>query len=258
MPKKIEKFKQLLEILNDGVGKNEFQKNFNRILKFLISLKESNQAEFKKLNKRMNEFEDKLKNDNDNRLGSMDKSLSDVIDKLGSALNKKLDDKIILIKDGADGRDADENKVSIIASERALEAITPLIPTTSGIKKELLKMGRILRKALKKKLRISDIKGLKEALDKKVIYTGTSGGAGMGGSIRFYDLSSQLNGVLKTFQLPAFARVVDVKLSSIPVMREDTDYEINGSTFQITFKSGVKASTALDSGQSCWILYAQQ
>ena len=201
---------------------------------------------------------EKLKGDNSNELGSMNKNIDNLFSKFSGEINKILDDRIALIKDGEDGADADEHRVSIIASERALEAVKPLIPTTSGIKKELLKMGRILRKALKKKLRISDIKGLKEALDKKVIYTGTSGGAGMGGSIRFYDLSSQLNGVLKTFQLPAFARVVDVKLSSIPVMREDTDYEINGSTFQITFKSGVKASTALDSGQSCWILYAQQ
>ena len=162
-------------------------------------------------------------------------------------------------KDGVDGKDADEDKVSIIASERAIEAVKPLIPTTDGIKKEILNMGKLLRKALKRKLKISDIQGLREELDKrgKTIYTG-SGGAEIGGHVRYSDISASLDGATRTFSLPAFSRVLQVNLSSFPnILRENTDFTVNGSTFQITFTSEISLN-ALSSGQTCVILYATQ
>lgn len=68
-----------------------------------------------------------------------------------------------------------------------------------------------------------------------------------------YDFSSLLDGVTKTFTLPANAKVVLVSLSSIPVLRKTTDYTTTASS--ITFTSEINASTDLASGQSGILLY---
>jgi len=255
--KSLEKMKQLLTFVDEDVlSRKEFTENFAKVLKFLTGLKEKNQGEFTNLNKNMSDLSKKIKGDNLSDLTITKSEINKLFSGLSDKLGKLVDDKIASVRDGFDGKDADEERVSIIASERALESVTPLIPTTKGIKRDILKMGKLLRKALKKKLKISDIIGLKEALKKQGVHSLSGGSGGIGGSIRYYDLSASLDGTTRTFTLPAFARVVDVKLSSVPVMREDTDYTINGSTFQITFTSEI-SDNDISSGQSCWILYSQ-
>lgn len=77
------------------------------------------------------------------------------------------------------------------------------------------------------------------------------------GQVKFYDLSSSLNGSTTTFSLPAFWRVFDVKLSSIPTLRQTVDYTVDGSAFTITFTSQINAATDLASGQSLVVLYVE-
>ncbi len=162
------------------------------------------------------------------------------------------------VRDGVDAKEIDEAQVALRASEIAVKAVEALIPTPTPIKEELPLLGRVLRKALKKRLRISDIKGLKEALDKKVVFTGSGTGIG-GGHIRLYDISDQLNGTLKVFSLPAFWRVVDVKSSSFPnAFRPTTDYTVDASAMTITFTSEITAGTTLATGQTVLVQYATQ
>lgn len=110
-----------------------------------------------------------------------------------------------------------------------------------------------------KRLDARAIKGLKKLI-KKVV-SGMGGNSGGGGSerrgVQYYDLSSQLDGVTKTFSLPAFLKVLDVKLSSVPVMRQTTDYTQDGTLMKITFTSEINAATDLSSGQSCIVLYSE-
>ena len=260
MPKKIKQQHPFLEAMDKyTLTREDFEKNFSRVLKFLNSLKEKNQGEFSSLNKKWEEFSSQLADGNKTELGGMNKSLNDLFTQLSNKLNKILDDRIALIKNG---KDADEEKVSIIASERALEAVKPLIPTTSTLKKDISKMGKLIRKILKKKLKISDIKGLRKELDKLKksggVHSLSGGSGGIGGSVRYHDISGELNGVLKTFSLPAFARVLSVQSSSFPnAFRETTDYTVDGSAFTITFTSEIEESTTLAAGQTITILYAQ-
>lgn len=101
-----------------------------------------------------------------------------------------------------------------------------------------------------------DITNLKNNKGNKTIYTGTGGSSSGGRNVQAYDLSSQLNGVLKTFTIPAFWRVISVHSTSFPfVFRPTVDYTTNGST--ITFTSEITADTTLAAGQTIIIIYAE-
>lgn len=69
-----------------------------------------------------------------------------------------------------------------------------------------------------------------------------------------YELDSLLNGVTKTFTLPANAKIIMVIGTSGPIrFSKNTDYTYTAST--ITFTSQIDASTVLAAGQGVTILY---
>lgn len=113
------------------------------------------------------------------------------------------------------------------------------------------------------RLPIKAINNLREELDelkkmiaKKVVVS--SGGGSTGGhSVKTYDISSQLNGVLKTFALPAFWRIIDVKIGTIPPLRPDVDYTSDASAMTVTFTDEIPAETYLSTGLSAIIIYAE-
>lgn len=86
------------------------------------------------------------------------------------------------------------------------------------------------------------------------------GGAGAGGGgypVKSYDISDQLNGVLKTFTIPKNKYVIDAKISG-PVtatLRPTIDYTYTATT--ITFTDEIGASTYLSVGQSAIVIYAE-
>lgn len=65
------------------------------------------------------------------------------------------------------------------------------------------------------------------------------------------DLSSQLDGVTKTFNLPAVWNIISVDLSSHPfgALRKGVDFTYTPTS--ITFTSEIDAATQLSTGQSC-------
>lgn len=69
--------------------------------------------------------------------------------------------------------------------------------------------------------------------------------------IKDYDLSSRLDGVTKTFNIPAVWNIVSVSLSSYPYgsLRKGIDYTWTPTS--ITFTSEIDAATQLASGQKC-------
>ena len=137
--------------------------------------------------------------------------------------------------------------------------------------KEIEKLGEPIRNALElfkeedDKLKIDAIGHLREELDelKKIQQKGGTvfggGGGGSGGRItKDYDISSQLNGVLKTFSLPAFYRVISVEFSSAPFSsRRTVDWTTDASAMTITFTSEITASSTLAAGQTVTIIYSE-
>ena len=100
---------------------------------------------------------------------------------------------------------------------------------------------------------IEHIKGWKDIKDR---VDGISRMVSMGGNsardlFKDYDLSSQLNGVLKTFSIPATWNIISVNLSSFPYgsLRKNTDFTYTSTS--ITFTDEIDAATQLATGQSC-------
>lgn|SRR3990167_2896223 len=107
---------------------------------------------------------------------------------------------------------------------------------------------------------LSVIKGGKEALrllDQKITFAVSKGGAAAPrGRMHYYDLSDSLDGVTKTFVLPAFWNVIGVFGTSSPtVFRPTIDYTLSG--VEITFTDQIDATTVLASGQTVIIQYEE-
>jgi hypothetical protein len=195
-------------------------------------------------------------------------------------LSKKIDYRLSQIKDGKDGKDgekgadgrdgidADTHQVALQASTIALEGLLPQIPKIEQIENKLPLLGTFIRDGLEllpegEKLKIDAIENLWEELDKlrvqikrgTVVYGGSSTG---GHIVKAHDLSASLNGVLKTFSLPAFYRVISVVGSSFPFnYRETVDYTVDASGMAITFTAAIDASISLAEGQTLTIIYSE-
>lgn len=145
---------------------------------------------------------------------------------------KELDDKIVHIKDikAEDLRD----KLEGLEGEDRLDK--------SAIK-GLDEMITMITKEVKK--------------SSGVVYVGGAGSGG-GRMVKSYDISASLNGVLKTFTLPAFWRIISVHSSSFPnAFRETVDWTSDGSAMTITFTSEIDAGTTLATGQTITVVYSE-
>ncbi len=82
-------------------------------------------------------------------------------------------------------------------------------------------------------------------------------GRGTGSDVKLYELSSELDGVTKTFTIPNNKRVLSVNSTSFPfsAFKPTTDYVTTSTS--ITFTSEIDASSTLASGQTLLILYVE-
>lgn len=147
-----------------------------------------------------------------------------------------------------------------------LEEIKASIPT---IPEQIVSTPEEIRDKLQsiekeeEKLSISAIKDLRKELDElkqmksKTVFVG--GGSSGGGRISMvYDLSPYLDGLTKTFALPAFWRVTGVTAGSAPIaLRPTIDYTTDAGAMTITFTSEIEASTTLATGQTVLVNYSE-
>tara|TARA_R110000868_G_scaffold75379_3_gene217560 strand:+ start:6658 stop:7449 length:792 start_codon:yes stop_codon:yes gene_type:complete len=153
--------------------------------------------------------------------------------------------------------------------EAKLSQIEASIPAIKDMEEETPQETRDKLESIQReseKLGIDAIGYLREELDKinKKIskskgITIFGGGSSSGGRIvKSYDIFSQLNGVLKTFTLPSFYRIISVHASSFPFSFRDTvDYTTDASAMTITFTSEITASSTLATGQTITIVYSE-
>lgn len=103
-----------------------------------------------------------------------------------------------------------------------------------------------------KKIDISHIKGFKD-FEKDINYLKTRptpGGIAGRDLFQDVDLSSQLDGATKTFNIAAVWNIISVHLSSFPhALRKGTDFTYTPTS--ITFTSEIDAALSLASGQTC-------
>lgn len=116
------------------------------------------------------------------------------------------------------------------------------------------KLGEDYRNALEAlpegdKLAIDAIEGLREELNKRGKSTATGGGIVGRDIFKDYDLSPYLDGVTKTFNIPAVWNIISVDTSSFPhALRKGVDYQWDSQS--ITFTDQIDAGTTLSAGQT--------
>lgn len=273
--RKLDKALKFLELSqNDTVTPEELDAFLNELSKVLAGVKEGVKSltldlrgEFQAAINRLEDEYPKVK-----------RALSEVSDLRGSTLRTieaKMNEaratidrgmKEVLASKPKDGVSPDPTDIAVQASKIVEERLKPFIPSVD----DLLKDGGSVRNALERlpegeKLSMNAIEGLLEALEKirkiKVNYGSFAGGTAVSGGgkiVKAHDLTDQLNGVLKTFSLPAFWRVVSVHSSSFPyTFRPITDYTVDGGAMTITFTSEIDETQTLATGQTLLVVYAE-
>lgn len=281
---KLEQLQELLKVQSDGLTRQDFESSFKTLIDFVKKLKEDNKEKMTEMDTRydaiVNSIVLKLQTSSESELADAKRSVSDFCRKEMESMHETMEAKMGEVKNG---KDADEETIIAKASELATQSatlnITPLIPTSEAIleqvENDLPQLGEKVRDSLEliqdedEKLKIKAIGYLQEKLDElerkiraissgsgKTMYVPSGGGSG-GHTMMVYDLSASLDGVTKTFSLPAFWRVISVQSSSFPnAFRPTVDYTTDGSLNTITFTSEIDAGGTLAAGQTVIVTYS--
>ena len=246
------------------MSNEDFIKAFEKVLKFVQDLKKSNEREFILMHSAIQMLSEKVKSDASTEMSNSKKTMMDYCMKEMAKMQKEMDkmskeqmDGMKFIYDKSSNLKADEPKIvnDVLAQIKLPEQKEIILDTPIEIRDKLEVLPE------EEKLVIDAIKGLREELGKIKKSQTTNIPMGIGnsrGTVKVYDLSGELNGVLKTFSLPAFWRVLTVDLSSFPnALRPTTDFTTDASLMQITFTSQIDAATSLATGQTCIVTYAE-
>ena len=173
MQEDLQNLQALLSALRkDHLGREEFLKEFERVLAFVKQLKDTNRQVISGAYERVNLLALRLKENNEQDIEKAKREMAglieDYLSKVETATNQKMrevDEKVKELKNGIDGKDADEQA---IADKVLREVQSPII---EKIEKNLPKLGEPIRDALEllagdQRLDKSAIRGLDELLEK--------------------------------------------------------------------------------------------
>ena len=172
--KKLIKLQQLLSETENNILRQEFAEYFKQIIDFLTGLKAKNKEQVDKLNEDIKDLSRQLKKDNTISLVGLSNNFKQVIQKALKEQENGMNfirDTVRKLKHGKDGKDADEERVAILASELALKLITP--EQTADKLEELKGDARLKIEAIK------DLKEKLEALEQRPLGRSGSGGGGL-------------------------------------------------------------------------------
>lgn len=264
---------EMLKVANDeAVTKEELKETFDVIMQVIKVIKKEID---KSLSLKNAKIDDDISKSLTQYQSFCDNLISERIDSLANKNNifyTNSNDKFIELRSTLNKLFSDLEAMKITMP--SLEEINNLKLKLSDVeeKSEITEDAISIRNKLESlkeedKLEIEAIKDLRKELEelknnigKKTLSGGAGGGGGSTGArnVSAYDLSSSLNGVLKTFSLPAFWRVIDVSSSSFPYsFRPTVDYTVDASAMTITFTSEIEASTTLNTGQTLLVIYAE-
>jgi hypothetical protein len=148
---------------------------------------------------------------------------------------------------GKDGRNITPKEARMILEDLLKEVDLEQFATHKSVKDQFKEYGLSTSKSLEKRLN-----ALQDAVMRNY---GGHGGKSVASAPKIYDLSSQLNGVLKSFTIPANLVITGVYGSSAPfTFAPITDYTGSGTT-TLTFTASVDAPSALVNGQTLLVQY---
>lgn len=165
---KLKKLEELFRMVDEGMTKDEFLEFSKNIVNFVKKIEIQNTRDILSIKNTVDLLKNKIENDNSLTAKEVKeitrKELENLSNKFTS-LSNRLNDAILEIKDGEDGKDADEDAIL----ERLIESIK--IPTVEELKDDLPKMGTQVRDSLEllqgeDRLDASAIKGLEDLISK--------------------------------------------------------------------------------------------
>lgn len=259
-----ERFLQGLEVMAQSMDTSASLEEIVKLITDLIEFAQKNEqylsTGFENLRSMFNEAVKETKSiNNDNFLTLKSRLMSyceDEMSKMAKShqeIMKKHEQKMSEV---LDGKDADEEKII----QAVIDQLPPPEPkeTAKETANRLNTEKEIIEQETIKGL-IKRFEDLEDKISKAKGTTNIIGGAiGGGHTAKVHDLTDSLNGVTKTFALPAFWRVLNVYSTSSPVIfRPTIDYTVDGSAMTITFTSEINESTTLSVGQTLLVLYSE-
>lgn len=258
----------LRDMVNDHLGRKDFTEAFAKVVETITELRTDNESEFNAIREVVAMLGKKLSEDNTTDLTTfkgeaksvIDTALTSAIQTVETSLNAKIAEVDERVSKITDGRDADEELIV----ERVADRIKA--PITNDIEKRLPELGASVIDAINlqptedddDKIDASHIKGLDERIKEIAPKPNGTNFVISRGAVKMYDLSDQLDGVTKTFALPAFWRVINIQSSSSPSpMRETRDYSVDAAAMTVTFTAAVDAETTLAAGQDILVIYGE-
>ncbi len=170
MPNKIDKLEQLLKLVNEGLTREEFIDSLGNIVKLVKRVEKRLDDAIERMSETHIKLKDKIKSDSELSLTD----LRGLIGKEISRINKNIEDKIKEadkklgeVKNGENGKDADEERIIKEVFANIKKDIK--IPKIEEIENNLPKLGERIRDSLellkgKERLNVSAIDGLEELL----------------------------------------------------------------------------------------------
>lgn len=257
---KLEKLKEMLSLLDEGLTREEFVKSFSEVLKVVKEVKDTSSTEWKALKEGIDRIKADLSQTHSQSVDDIKGQVDQVfVGEKVAEMRKLIEEKIASVRDGIDGKDGKDGAKGEKGDkgdpgETGLQGIDGSPDTGIRIRDKLEKLLGDER------LDVSAIKGLEKELDKikQTFSRGQTVVAIQRGQVTAYDLSASLNGVLKTFSLPTFWKVISVHLSSVPnILRPTVDYTTDAGAMTITFTSEIDAASSLNTGQTLLVVYAE-
>lgn len=247
LDQKLNKLDKILNKVSDGfVSSEDFIGIIEVILEQLILIKDD-------LGKQIKQIDQKSEQQIEINAEKINNKTLELVSALESKVNS------LKLKHGKDGKTPSREELELL--------IKPLIPDVQDGKdgspdtpEQIIDKINSLPEEEENQIDIKHIKGWKKTIEdlvKKASSTVFVGGGNGGRVVKLYDFSSQLDGVTKTFTLPAFWRIIDIQIGTIPPLRPTVDYTSNASAMTITFTSEIEASTYLARGLSAIVIYSE-
>ena len=247
--KQDKRLETIIALLEGSPTRKEFDDSVEQLAKFVLDLKQATNQAVSEIERTYKALLEKVGNDNSSSLEQLKSQVNELfvsgkLKEIENYLNNRVDEKLATVTNGKDGARGDRGEPG-----KSIKGDSGSPDTPEEVRDKLESLRGDDR------LDVSAIKGLDKKLKKIENKSGYAGGGFTGKDIiKQYDLSSQLDGVLKTFNIPANWTILDVRSSSFPfAFRYGIDYTFTPQT--ITFTDEITASGTLATGQTLYIIY---
>ncbi len=233
--------KMFLTVMDsETMSKQEFLDAFENVVNLVLKIQKKNDEDVEEIKAKVDEFRALLETNNAENFSEHKKEMADYMASMMRMCEEKLEQvnkKMSEMKDGEDGEDADEERIkqAVLAEIKLPEQKAVILDTPEQVRDKLESLTG------NERLNQSAIAGLQEQIEslKQMISSIPRGGrTGMRKIpiIKRYNLSSQCNGVLKTFTLPNdTVDVLGVFGTQFPVnFNPGTDWTFAGRTLTLT------------------------